>query len=263
MAPRRKNASASSARAPGETETPVEIARRLTRRVDRLRFGEPVTHVYNPLVYARAPVELYLERFARPRPEALFLGMNPGPFGMAQTGVPFGEVSLVRDWMGIEGPVRRPRHEHPKRPIQGFDCPRSEVSGQRFWGWAKERFGSAERFFARFFVWNYCPLVFLEASGRNRTPDKLPAAEREPLERACDRALGELVRALEPALVIGIGKFAEKRARLVLGDDVPVATLLHPSPASPIANRGWAPQAEAQLAALGIALGRRNARRSS
>ena len=36
------------------------------------------------------------------RKEAVFLGMNPGLWGMAQTGVPFGTVSLVRDWMGIE-----------------------------------------------------------------------------------------------------------------------------------------------------------------
>lgn len=234
---------------------PIRINRRLVRELEDLEFASPVAHVYNPLVYARRSAERYLERFANPGPEAFLLGMNPGPFGMAQTGVPFGEVALVRDWMGIEEPVGRPPNEHPKRPILGFDCPRSEVSGARVWGWARERFGTPEAFFSRMFVWNYCPLVFLEEGGRNRTPDKLPASERRPLFEACDRALVAMVRHLEPARVIGVGKFAEDRARETLGADAPpIGRILHPSPASPLANRGWAPQAEAQLQALGLEL---------
>ncbi len=184
------------------------------------------------------------------------MGMNPGPWGMAQTGVPFGEIGFVRDWLGIEGAVDAPPEEHPKRPIEGFDCARSEVSGRRLWGWAAERFGTPERFFERFFVWNYCPLVFMEESGRNRTPDKLPAAEREPLFAACDEALRRAVDALGPSRVVGIGRFAEDRARHCLADrpDTAVGGILHPSPASPAANRGWAEQAERQLVAQGIEL---------
>lgn len=234
---------------------PSNITRALVRAVEGLEFAPPVTHVYNPLVYAKRSHGAYLERFAHPGVEALFLGMNPGPFGMAQTGVPFGEVALVRDWLGIEEPVGKPPVEHPKRPILGFDCTRSEVSGRRLWGWASERFDSADAFFERFFIWNYCPLVFLEESGRNRTPDKLPAAEREPLFEACNTALRRLVEHLEPERVIGVGKFAETRAKAVLGEmGCTFGTILHPSPASPIANRGWAPQAEKQLAAMGIEL---------
>jgi single-strand selective monofunctional uracil DNA glycosylase len=181
--------------------------------------------------------------------------MNPGPFGMAQTGVPFGEITLVREWIGIEEPVERPANEHPKRPVLGFDCPRSEVSGRRLWTWARDRFGTPEAFLGRFFVWNYCPLVFMEETGRNRTPDKLPAAERDPLFAACDRALVRMTDLLEPRVVLGIGKFAERRARAALdGRAVAVGSILHPSPASPLANRGWANRAEAQLAALGIRL---------
>src|SRR5690606_21281024 len=157
------------------------------------------------LEYARIPYERYLARYGVGQKEVLLLGMNPGPFGMAQTGVPFGEVSLVRDWLRIEGPVGKPAEEHPKRPILGFDCHRSEVSGARIWGWAKERFQSPDRFFSRFFVFNYCPLVFMEASGRNLTPDKLPKAERESLFAACDEALRRLVELWEPRWVIGVG----------------------------------------------------------
>ncbi len=239
---------------PPKTPPLVPIVRRLARRVDRLSFAPPVEFVYDPLVYARRSVEAYLERYAREGVEALFLGMNPGPFGMAQTGVPFGEVAAVRDWLGIEERIGRPKVEHPKRPILGFACPRSEVSGQRVWGWARERFGTPARFFRRFFVWNYCPLVFMEESGRNRTPDKLPAAEREPLYEACDEALRDVVAAVRPERLIGVGAFAQKRAREVFGDDLDVGVVLHPSPASPLANQGWAPRAEEQLREMGIRL---------
>lgn len=223
--------------------------------MDRLRFAEPVTHTYNPLAYARAPHERYLERWGAAPKEVIFLGMNPGPFGMAQTGVPFGDIAMVRDFVGVTGAVTKPTNEHPKRLVEGFACPRSEVSGTRFWGWAKARFETPERFFARFFVVNYCPLVFMEASARNVTPDKLPKAEREPLFAACDEALRGIAATLCPSMVIGVGAFAEGRAKEALaGTTTKFASILHPSPASPAANRGWAEKAEAQLRALGIAL---------
>ena len=221
-----------------------------------MKFGPPVTHVYNPLEYARAPHERYLERYGTAPKEVVFVGMNPGPFGMAQTGVPFGDVRMVRDWMGISENVGRPAEEHPKRPVLGFDCSRSEVSGTRLWDWAKERFGTPEAFFARFFVLNYCPLCFMETSGANFTPDALPRAEREPLFEACDEALRESVRILSPKLVVGVGQFAAKRAQIALaGLDVKVGCILHPSPQSPKANTGWAKIVEEELATLGVRLG--------
>lgn len=225
-------------------------------RVSRLRFAEPVTYTYNPLGYARAPHEAYLERYGNGPKQVILLGMNPGPFGMAQTGVPFGDVGMVREFLGIEARVGKPSLEHDKRPVLGFACERREVSGSRLWGWAKERFGSADAFFLRFFVVNYCPLAFLESSGKNRTPDRLPAAEREALFQACDTALRETVALLQPAHVVGVGGFAERRAREVLqGTNVQISTILHPSPASPKANQNWAASIEAQLRATGIALG--------
>ena len=231
----------------------IEVDRALARRVDDLSFPEPITHVYNPLVYARRPHEKFLRKYAKKGIPALLLGMNPGPWGMAQTGVPCGEIALARDWLDVAGKVDKPPLEHPKRPIEGFDCTRSEVSGRRLWGWAQEYFHTPEAFFERFFVLNYCPLVFMEESGKNFTPDKLPAMAKKPLFEACDEALRAAVDWLQPRIVIGVGKFAEKRAMDVLGDlDLEFGTVLHPSPASPIANRGWAPQAEAQLEKLGV-----------
>ena len=231
------------------------ISRRLSKRVDALAFAPPTAYVYNPLAYARAPHEAYLERYGAEPKEAVFLGMNPGPFGMAQTGVPFGDPIFVREWMGLTGKVGKPPREHAKRTIVGLESSRSEVSGTRLWGWARDRFGTAEAFHARFFVINYCPLVFMEEGGRNRIPEKLPKAEREPLFAACDEALRAFVEALAPEHVIGVGKFAEVRARKVLGEGGPsIGRILHPSPASPLANTGWAARAEAELAALGIKL---------
>jgi single-strand selective monofunctional uracil DNA glycosylase len=220
-----------------------------------LRFGAPVTHVYNPFSYARAPYAQYVERYGVAPKEVLLIGMNPGPFGMAQTGVPFGEVTAVRDWLGIEAEVRKPIREHPKRPVVGFACHRSEVSGQRLWGWARRRFGTPERFFARFFIANYCPLLFMEESGRNLTPDHLPREEQRPLVARCDEALRRTVKLLEPRCVLGVGRFAERRAREALVEfSVAIGCVPHPSPASPAANRGWEEQMDQALAGCGISV---------
>ncbi len=227
-----------------------DIAHALSDAVDALSFDEPsIACIYNPLDYARMPHAAYLQRYGSGQKQVLLVGMNPGPWGMVQTGIPFGDVSMVKGWLGIEAEVRSPKHMHPKRPVMGFSCTRSEVSGTRLWGWAKARFVTPERFFEQFFVHNYCPLAFMEASGRNLTPDKLSPASTRPLFECCDQALADTVRVLSPTHVIGIGAFAEKRARKVLGStDVRVGRILHPSPASPLANANWAQTVDQQLA---------------
>lgn len=233
----------------------IAAARTLSDQVDALSFGQPVTHVYNPLRYAWNAHQAYLSRVGHCNLAALFLGMNPGPWGMAQTGVPFGEIEAVRDWIGINVPIDRPAQEHPKRPVEGFQCGRSEVSGRRLWGLFRERFGSAEDFFAEHFVANYCPLVFMEASGRNRTPDKLPSSQRQPLIDACDRHLRTVLEALRPTWAVGVGGYAEDCLRRVLdGGSLPtrVVRILHPSPASPAANRDWAGKVTQQLTEAGL-----------
>ncbi len=218
-----------------------------------MKFRPPVTYVYNPLVYAWAPYEAYLRKSSVTPKRIVFLGMNPGPFGMVQTGVPFGEVAAVRDWLKIEGPVGKPGREHPQRLVTGFACARSEVSGRRLWGLFAERFGTPERFFAEHIVMNYCPLAFLENRGRNRTPDKLPASERAALFAACDRHLRAVVTALQPEWLVGVGDFATRRGQLLLPQSaLKVGRILHPSPASPAANRNWKGLATRQLEELGV-----------
>jgi single-strand selective monofunctional uracil DNA glycosylase len=234
----------------------------LCDRVDGLSFGDPVAYIYNPLRYAWPLHEQYVRTWGASPRRVLLVGMNPGPWGMAQTGVPFGEVAVVRDWLALRGEVSRPVPEHPQRPVQGLKCARSEVSGRRLWGYFADRFGGPEEFFAENFVVNYCPLVFMEISARNRTPDKLPAAQAAPLFEACDRRLVRLVDLYRPEWVIGVGGFARKKLDALFKGKAPrrarghvpdhIGTVLHPSPASPAANRGWAQAAEKQITAQGI-----------
>ena len=231
----------------------VEAARSLSNAVDALRFDAPVACRYNPLSYAWEPHRRYLERFGEAPKRVIFLGMNPGPWGMAQTGVPFGEIAHVRDWMGIHESVSRPDPQHPKRPIEGFRCTRSEVSGRRLWALFAERFVEATAFFQDHIVLNYCPLVFMAESGKNITPDHVPAGPaRSALVQACDDHLVRALSILQPAFAIGVGAYAEGMLRKAAPDGATVARILHPSPASPAANRDWAGTAAKQLQELGV-----------
>ena len=236
------------------------IVRKGIPELERMAFSAPVACVYNPLVYAWDLHRQYLERFGRGKKQVVMLGMNPGPFGMVQTGVPFGEVEAVRSWLGLHGKVKKPKVEHPKRPILGLESPRSEVSGRRLWGWAAQRFITPQRFARRFFVYNYCPLAFLSETGSNLTPDKLKKAEAAPLFAACDQMLRRVIATLDPEWVLCIGTFAEARIRKIFANEVEsgafrVGRIPHPSPASPAANRGWERLADAAFADLGITCG--------
>lgn len=233
----------------------IAIASELASAVSRLSFGPPAAFVYNPLEYAWQPHRTYLERYGQAPKEILLVGINPGPWGMVQTGVPFGDVVMVRDWLGILAQVGRPAREHPSRPVLGFACRRREVSGMRLWGWAKQTYGTPQRFFTRFFVLNYCPLAFFTEAGENLTPDRLPAGDRRPLLSACDVALKTAVEYLNPKYVFGVGGFAARRVGAALsGMDVVSGTIPHPSPLNPAANRGWAQALEKALAEKSVRL---------
>ena len=233
----------------------IHAADQLRRALRPLTFSDPVTHTYNPLEYAWERHCDYLERFGQGQKSVLLLGMNPGPFGMAQTGVPFGEIPAVRDWMGISGHVGKPDPEHPKRPITGFSCERSEVSGRRLWGLFAERFPDPDKFFETHFVANYCPLVWMKETGANLTPDKIPVEAIKPVDKACLDHLETVIDLLKPKYLVGVGAYAQKQLAGIAEriDPVPtVGRILHPSPASPAANRDWAGTAKSQLQELGI-----------
>ncbi len=235
-------------------ESILSAALELRENISRLRFRDERKWIYNPLIYAWEPYKQYAEWYGNSPKRVLFLGMNPGPWGMAQTGIPFGEIDSVTHWMGIDASVYKPDNEHPKRPITGYACQRSEVSGRRFWGLMINKFDTPEKFFADHFVMNYCPLVFMEESGKNLTPDKLTKEEREPLDALCDEHLKTIIELFEPEFLVGVGKYAEKkffRAAAQFSkkqhNRLKIVSVLHPSPASPAANRGWEASAEKQL----------------
>jgi single-strand selective monofunctional uracil DNA glycosylase len=237
----------------------LDISERLRDEIRDLDLTvEKAAHVYHVFDYAWEPWADYVRRYGSEAPrEVLLVGINPGPWGMAQTGVPFGEVELVRDWLEIEGEVGQPEDPHPKKEVEGFSIERREVSGKRLWGWARDRFERPERFFEQFFVYNYCPVLLLEDSGRNLTPNRLLKARRDELLPPCDRALAEIVEFFEPDYVVAVGAFIEERLEEIFGagDEAPtIGRILHPSPANPAANQGWAEQAEEQLRELGIEL---------
>ncbi len=240
----------------GSTTADLVLAAAETLRAHSrsLSFSAPVAYVYHPLDYAWCGYHEYIRRYVRGAVGTLFVGMNPGPFGMAQTGVPFGDVEMVRDFLGIECAVHPPPRFHPKRVVAGFRCSRAEVSGKRLWGLFRDRFADPHAFLADHLVLNYCPLLFVEEGGRNRTPDKLPTEERTALEAMCDAHLRSVWHILRPRTVVGVGAFAAASARRALGasSEIRVERVLHPSPASPAANRGWAEQATDQLQRLGI-----------
>lgn len=238
----------------GFSDRYLKLQKELRQAVDQLSFSEPVTHVYNPLNYAWRSHSKWAKTYIKAPKKVVFLGMNPGPWGMTQTGIPFGEISLVRDWMNIKAKIDHPQNEHPKRMVEGFDCQRTEISGQRLWGYFAERFPNPHDFFENHAVINYCPLVFLEETGRNRTPDKLKKEEREALFKICDDALARQLELLSPQWVVGVGAFAKDKAKKVWGNNAShIGTILHPSPASPLANRGWSETAHRQLKEMGLA----------
>jgi single-strand selective monofunctional uracil DNA glycosylase len=237
------------------SERLVRAARRLARDADALQFGSPVRYVYNPLAYARRPHEAYLARFAATRKRVVFLGMNPGPWGMVQTGVPFGAIPMVAEWLGIREPVQAPAGGHPRVAVTGFDCARREVSGMRLWGFLRDTYGTVEAMAREMFVSNYCPLLFLDDEGRNLTPDRIGRADQPGLFRACDRHLREVIDALQPEWLVGVGLFAAGRAHAVVEEEglsIKVAAIPHPSPANPKSQRDWPGQAGAALRAAGV-----------
>lgn len=243
-----------------QCEQVLAAAKELSAAMEELEFGAPVAYTYNPLEYAWAGHEAYVRRFVRTKKKALYLGMNPGPFGMAQTGVPFGEVAAVTQWMGISAPIGQPPKTHPKRPVQGFFCPRSEVSGRRLWGLFEEMYGTADAFFEHSYVANYCPLIWMGESGANITPAQLPKEQAAQIDAACQRHLVRLIEILEPRCLIGVGAYALKQlqaAAATLGAErFELGSIVHPSPASPVANKCWPERPRQQirdiLAAAGL-----------
>ena len=232
----------------------VDAARLLSAKCDqviaKIEKTTIVAHATNPLDYAWPHHEQYLRKWGGLGATTLLLGMNPGPWGMAQSGVPFGSTEISKNKLQITPQqLKTPLNAHPKRPIIGLELERQEISGQRLWSLMFDYYGDCQDIFANIFVVNHCPLLLLGESGKNLTPDNLPVDVMKPILEACDEHLLSVIDILGIKRVVGIGKYAEKRARMALnagksghgispsGRDIAITSCWHPSPASPLANR--------------------------
>lgn len=221
-------------------ETSSKLRDDVEKFADSLVKEGSVDAVYNPLAYAWEPHRAYLELASGGGAKTLLLGMNPGPHGMGQMGIPFAATSVVRDLLKITDlEVGQPSTPHPKRPISGLDWPKEEVSGTRLWGLLENEYGSAESIFKSVFLLNHCPLMLFSGErATNITPDKITGPTTKALLERCDDHLREVVDIMQIERVIGVGRYSEKRALNALsGIDISVTTCWHPSPASPLANR--------------------------
>lgn len=210
-------------------------------------------YVYNPLDYAWTNHRQYLENYVKKGTPVMFLGMNPGPFGMLQTGVPFGDIVSVTEYLKIDNRVGSPAVEHPGRPVMGMYIKRREISGSRLWGLMASRYPDATGFARENCVMNYCPLGFLspEKTAKNITPDKLCVSDRAPLEKLCNEYLLKVIEYVNPQHLVGVGKYAGDKL-LSLNTGRHVCSIIHPSPGNPQANNNWAGKTLAKLEELGI-----------
>ncbi|XP_020707743.1 single-strand selective monofunctional uracil DNA glycosylase [Athalia rosae] len=226
----------------------------LTEKLKCIQFQLPVEYVYNPIEYAFDVHARYVRKYCQTVKKILFLGMNPGPWGMSQTGIPFGEVNMVRDWLDLTGIVEKPFREQPDRKVTGFACTRSEISGRRFWELFRDLCGVPENFFKYSYLQNYCPIALMDAKGRNITPTELKGLEQKTLHYICDEALVATIKLLRVDIVVGVGRFAEKRAQTVVktaGLSTQILCIPHPSPRS-LGNENWSEKAAQRLQELNL-----------
>ncbi|XP_076667158.1 single-strand-selective monofunctional uracil-DNA glycosylase [Andrena cerasifolii] len=236
------------------TEELLSLERNLAIELGKIKFPLPIEYVYSPLEYAFDTHAMYVKKYCTTVKRILFLGMNPGPWGMSQTGVPFGEINMVRNWLQISGAVGKPAREQPDRKVTGFECPRTEISGKRLWGLFKELCGNPEKFFQHAYVHNYCPIALMNKKGCNITPAEMKGAYQQTMHNACDKALANVIRLLNVEIVIGIGGYAEKRAQLVAKSSklpVKILCLPHPSPRA-ANNTNWSEKATKKLTEFGL-----------
>lgn len=212
----------------------IKLSAAMAEELGRAHFSFSGT-VCDPLVYAWDNYEAFIRLSARAGQKVLFLGMNPGPYGMMQTGVPFGDVMMVRDYLGISGDIDMPAAQPENKPIVGMKTTKREASGMKFWGMAAS-YGDPESFFSAAAVLTYCPLVFIDGK-RNVTPSELPRSDRRTIDSICQGYLERMMDILRPRKAIALGHYAEERLRKA-GIDDPVY-FPHPSPRNPSSSAFW------------------------
>lgn len=220
------------------TEKVINRTEKFVEKLNHIRFSFN-GFIYNPLTYAWNNHVQYLSEYVKEHADNLFLGMNPGPYGMAQTGIPFGEINFVKNYLKISGSVGKPEIEHPAKPVLGMKTERSEISGKRFWSLIRSKYEDPTEFPPNNAILNYCPLCFIEntKSGKNVTPDLLSVTDRLSVSEVCNAYLSDMINLIKPKKLIGIGRYAYNKLREI--SDLPVYYMNHPSPLNPSSNNDW------------------------
>nr|XP_022920875.1 single-strand selective monofunctional uracil DNA glycosylase-like [Onthophagus taurus] len=225
----------------------LNYEQQLSLELNNLTFSFPVHYIYNPLEYAWEPHSTFVKTYCKGTKDVLFLGLNPGPWGMCQTGIPFGEVNISKEWLKMNGEVEKPKDECPKKQIKGFECHRSEESGKRFYGFFKNLCRTPEAFFKNAFVYNLCPLAFMKKESANITPHELKGQIKKDIENICGKTLVDILKLLDIKIIVALGRYTEKQAIEItqgfqLGH-IKVIYMPHPSPRV-VGNNNWAEKAQ-------------------
>lgn len=72
---------------PDVSEEFLNLADELNLSLEQFEIPKKVEAVYNPTIYARQTFEMYVKKYCNSPKPIIYFGMNPGPFGMSQTGV--------------------------------------------------------------------------------------------------------------------------------------------------------------------------------
>ena len=208
----------------------IELYKSLNIELDELKFFPPCFYVYNPLSYCFESFKIYFEYLNTEEEINLFFGINPGPFGMAQTGIPFGDKETVKNYLKIEPKIdidKIPK-QHPKKQILGLEVKRVEKSGRIFWGVIKEFYPEKYDFFKSNFVLNFCPLCFLDEQGRNITPKVLRKEDQIALYKILEIFMLKLFKLIKIKKLIAIGDetFSYLNA---LNTKLKIQTIIHPA----------------------------------
>lgn len=222
----------------------LDIECDLNNELNELQFPKNITHIYNPIVYALNLHCQYIKKFLNGKKKVMLIGMNPGPNGMVQNGVPFGNTNTVKNLMKIQGQVDQPPSLNPKRPVTGLSCTTEEPSGVRIWNLLQKLAGSLEVFGEQCFLHNFCPLAFFDEQGKNITPSELKGKIKSTLRDICLKYLEKEIQLIQPEIIIAIGSYVGDSLRKLSKQSIYVRTnikilqLAHPSPRS-LNNNNW------------------------
>ncbi|KAI8124664.1 hypothetical protein FF38_10666 [Lucilia cuprina] len=209
-----------------------KLETQLNEKLRNITTPLEISYIYNPVEYAADLHQAYLKKYLKGGKKVLFIGLNPGPNGMGQTGIPFGNITTVRDKMGLNGTVNQPPNIHPKRPVNGLATTIEEPSGKRLWTKFQELSdGSLDIFFEQCFVYNFCPLLFYNSKGDYISPQKLKAPYNRQISNACLHTIEQILELIQPEVIVAIGRYAYDNLKAVkYCIEKRLLYLRHPSP---------------------------------